>query len=521
MKAPLPANEEQRLAKLLSYNVLNTFPETAYDDLTLLAAHICETPIALISLVDRERQWFKSKVGLTADETHRDHAFCAHAIMQPSEVLIVPDATQDERFATNPLVAVDPKIRFYAGSPLVTPDGFALGTLCVIDSQPRHLSPQQTAALQALSRQVISQLELRLNLQKLSQESAQHQQTNTALKSTLQALQQTQARLVHNAKMVALGDLAGGVAHEINNPVNYIYSNIDHARQYIRDLLDLISLYRTEYANPSPRIRSKLERMDLDFITRDFPSLLSSMKVGARVIKHIVNSLKNFCRLDESEVKFVDIHEGIESSLVLLASQIRQEQTCRPITIVKDYSELPIIECYASQLNQVFMHLLRNAIDALTESALYYQENPTVNQAKEGQVAPDEPKIRIQTQQISPQQIQITITDNGPGIPAEIQKRIFDPFFTTKCVGAGKGLGLTISHQIITDMHNGVLECRSKPGYGTEFEIRIPVSLESDATQLRLPNLTIQQTADESGGDRPIEKHLADCAGVQLHPGEL
>ncbi len=288
------------------------------------------------------------------------------------------------------------------------------------------------------------------------------------LSTILKELKSAETQLIQAEKMSALGQLVAGIAHEINNPTNFIYGNISHAEDYFNDLLELIDLYQEYYPNPGEEIEKFIEQIELDYLSEDLSKVLHSMKTGASRIREIVKSLRTFSRLDEAEIKEVDIHEGIDSTLMILEHRLQQRGDNAAITVIKEYGQLPAIVCYAGQLNQVFMNLLINAIDAIEGQP--NQPNPNQNGSTNSW-------IKIVTRVKSAEQIEILIADNGPGIPDEVKSRLFDPFFTTKPVGKGTGLGLSISYSIIVEKHGGKLDVSSTPGKGTEFRLVIPVKL--------------------------------------------
>jgi len=287
------------------------------------------------------------------------------------------------------------------------------------------------------------------------------------LELTISELKQTQVQLIHQEKMASLGQLVAGIAHEINNPVSFIAGNINPARMYMRDLLNLVSLYGQFYPTPPRDIKDCIDRIELNFIQQDFISLLNSMQEGAARIQGIVQSLRNFSRLDESDYKKADIHQGIESTLMILQHRLRKQPNRAAIQVMREYNDLPSIPCYPGELNQVFINILSNAIDAL-EVRMQQDKNFV-------------PKIRICTDFITVQsqpdinKIIIRITDNGVGIEHQIKSRIFDPFFTTKTIGQGTGLGLSVAHTSIVERHQGEIHCKSLLGQGTEFVIELPV----------------------------------------------
>ncbi|WP_231506097.1 HAMP domain-containing sensor histidine kinase [Planktothrix serta] len=300
---------------------------------------------------------------------------------------------------------------------------------------------------------------------KVTERTQELEDKNQCLIDTLKELKQTQSQLIQNEKMVSLGQLVAGVAHEINNPVSFIYGNLDFASDYGKNLIKLVEAYQNTYPEPGEEIEEMIEQIDLEFIKTDLPKLYQSMKEGSNRIKQIVLSLKNFSRLDESEQKRINIHEGIDSTLQILQTRLKPQSYCPAIQVIKNYDQLPLINCYPGQLNQVYMNLLSNAIDALQEC---WEEQNQIYLSQQ-------PQITITTRVIDQKWIEILVKDNASGIPPDVKSRIFDPFFTTKPVGKGTGLGLSISYKIIVDKHQGQLKCSSKIGEGTEFMIKLPI----------------------------------------------
>lgn len=359
--------------------------------------------------------------------------------------------------------------------PIHTKSGEIGVVSCAHSSGSRPWREEEVELLRAVADQIaiaIDQAEL-YKQSHIAAVTAQEQATK--LEHTIRELQQTQAKLVQSEKMSSLGQLVAGVAHEINNPVNFIYGNLSHAQQYAEDLLNLIQLYDETYP-PAAIIQESAEAIDLNFIKEDLPKILRSMKIGADRIREIVLLLRNFSRLDESEMKQVDIHEGINNTLLILAHRLKAKSIeCPGIQVVKDYGQLPPVQCYAGQLNQVFMNILTNALDAIDD----HNKERSLEEIK------NHPNtIWICTQILDKNQVIVLIGDNGSGMTEEVRGKLFDPFFTTKPVGSGTGLGMSISYQIIVEKHGGQLECISAPGKGTSFLIQIPIQQDSNR---RLP----------------------------------
>jgi PAS domain S-box-containing protein len=315
----------------------------------------------------------------------------------------------------------------------------------------------------------------------IRQSEAQLREKATQLEQALHELQETQTQLIQTEKMSSLGLLVAGIAHEINNPVSFIYGNIPHATQYTQDLLRLVNLYRQYYPNCAPEIQAEEKAIDLNFLSEDLPKLMHSMQMGAERIRQIVLSLRNFSRLDKAASEPVDVHQGIDNTLLLLQHRLKAKAGLPKIEVIKEYGELPLVECYAGQLNQVFMNILSNGIDALEERRQNADSSLLIHSANgTAEASTPAPQIRISTQLKDDNTVLVRIADNGPGMTPQVQQQIFDPFFTTKAVGQGTGLGLSISYQIIVDKHGGQLKCNSTPGEGTEFWLELPVTLPRD-----------------------------------------
>ncbi|MBD2609748.1 HAMP domain-containing protein [Nostoc punctiforme FACHB-252] len=334
-----------------------------------------------------------------------------------------------------------------------------VGTLAASLNQLVEWVGDYTQELQLARQSLEQRVEERTQELQLARQNLEHrvEERTQELKKTLQDLKETQGQLIQSEKMSSLGQMVAGIAHEINNPVNFIYGNIQCISEYTQDLFSLVSLYQEQYSDSICVIEERIQEIDLNFINQDLPLVLSSMKVGAERIREIVLCLRNFSRLDEAEIKEVDIHQGIDNTLLILNHRFQPE-----IEVIKNYGNLPLVECYPAQLNQVFLNILNNAIDAILDEKNDKYKNK---------------QIIIHTLKIDDTYIKIGIKDSGYGISVDIQNKLFDPFFTTKAVGKGTGLGLSLCYQII-DKHKGKIEVISELEKGAEFVIILPIKTQ-------------------------------------------
>ncbi|MCC5663701.1 GAF domain-containing protein [Nostoc sp. CHAB 5784] len=370
-----------------------------------------------------------------------------------------------------------------------------LGAIAIGTPKPDSYKAEHLKLVSIFASQSAIAIDKAVLYEQSTQAAVQAKAQTQKLQQALHELQLAQTQLIQSEKMSSLGQLIAGVAHEINNPVNFICGNLKYVAEYSQDLLHLLENYQKFLPVAPPELESELDNIDLEFIMQDLPKLLDSMKLGTSRIVEIVQSLKNFSRHDEAEMKAVNIHDGIDGTLMILHHRLKAAIRRPKIEIVKDYAKVPLIECYPGQLNQVFMNILANAIDALEEGM------------SNEEISPPTAQITIRTEVLDNQWVVIRIADNGPGMKEEVIRRIYDPFFTTKDVGKGTGLGMAISYQIVVDKHRGMLKCRSQPGEGTEFWIQIPVNCavvdaaveENCTSALPTPTTESSHTPDTDG----------------------
>ncbi|MEH2047837.1 trifunctional serine/threonine-protein kinase/ATP-binding protein/sensor histidine kinase [Nostoc sp.] len=440
-------------------------------------------------LVKRENQWvIEAEGSIDRDQVtvrssslvqvkHKLPVLLINYVERTKENLVLDDASHTERFVSdNYIIANQPK------SVLCSPfahQGKLTGVLYLENNLTTGaFTAERLEVLNLLTSQVSISIEnarLYTNLHIYSQEleisETQAREKAKQLEHTLDELKLTQSQMVQSEKMSSLGQLVAGVAHEINNPVSFIYGNLTYVNNYVKDLMSIIQLYQQQNQNLPPKVQNEIDAVDLDFLMEDLPKLLASMQVGTDRIRQIVLSLRNFSRLDEAEVKAVNIHEGIDSTLMILQNRLKPQPDSPGIQVIQEYGNLPPVECYPGQLNQVFMNLLANAIDSLEE----FNEHRTY-----ADIARQPSIITIRTT-IEGDVAVIRIADNGSGIGENVRSQLFTPFFTTKPVGKGTGLGLSISYQIVTNKHRGQLECVSVLGRGAEFIVSIPLQARLEA----------------------------------------
>ncbi len=595
MIAPLPENEAERLNALYVCRILDTPPEPEFDDVILLAAQICGVPQAAVSLIDTDRQWFKSILGLDAVQTPRDVAFCAHTILQP-DLLLVPDAHADPRFSDNPLVTGAPSIRFYAGMPLTTSDGLALGSLCVIDQKPRHLSVHQQTALRVLGNQISSQLELKRHITLQEQLIAEREEVEKSLQAEIAERSRTEAELewvlAQNAQVLAsissiligvdadgiittwnraacaafglkasevlgeqfadcgirwnweqigaairtcederspvrledisyltpegrerflgvtlnpishhsdepqgflllaaditqrrilesqlataqklesIGQLAAGIAHEINTPIQYVGDNLRFLQEAFQARQGIMLAYQDAFKQMDPATQAALRQMEQDadasYFAEEIPNATRQAVEGIDRVTHIVRAMKDFSHPGTTDKVATDLNRALDSTLTVAHNEWKYVAD-----LVTDFDPgLPLVFCLPAELNQVFLNMIVNAAHAIGDVM--------------GGSSGTKGTLTVRTRPDA-DCVEISIGDTGSGMTEDVKARIFDPFFTTKPVGRGTGQGLSISHTVIIEKHGGSIAVDTAPGRGTTFTIRLPIAQSACAQSM-------------------------------------
>jgi len=430
--APIPSNDAERLESLYALSILDTEPERSFDVITRLASEVLGVPIAVVSLVDKNRQWFKSCVGFDAKETPRDYAFCAHAILS-EEVTVVEDARLDERFRDNPAVTGPPYVRFYAGMPIKGGGAFNLGTLCVVSLEPKQISKKDLDLLKDLASLVDGELALR-----------------RALKQRIM----DQKSLVHAEKMASIGSLAAGIAHEINTPMQFIASNTEFIGAGFTGVRMVFERLQNMPLTPSPagellrhcaEVKKIAEEFDLDYMLREVPRAIAQTGEGVRRVTEMMVAMRNFSHEHYGATHEEQLNDAIRTTATLSRNSWKY---CAELQMDLD-DGLPLIECNLGEINQVLLNLIVNAADAISERRSLGMDELGLIQIRSYRRGED---------------VVLEIEDDGVGIPLKILPKIFDPFFTTKPVGKGTGQGLAISYNIIVHKHGGRLDVESKVG---------------------------------------------------------
>ncbi|KPW25620.1 GAF:ATP-binding region, ATPase-like:histidine kinase A [Pseudomonas cannabina pv. alisalensis] len=429
--APFPAHEEDRILSLEHLKVLDSAPEQGFDDVVLLATTLCDAPIALVSLIDRERQWFKACIGLDISETHRDLAFCAHAILEPSDVLVVEDATTDPRFRESPLVLGPPYIRFYAGAPIRDESGYALGTVCIIDIWPRVLSDQQRAALLALARQTAALLQYRL----LNDQREKHA---AALELELENAQnQSQAlerNLRHSQRVSSLGMLTASIAHDFNNLLQALSASLQLIHMRSRRPIDVETFSNTG---------------------------MQAVEHGRQLVTRLLTSVRH----DGPELICIDVSERLDAARDLLFRSVGDQLTLSFDLSARGWG----VMCVEAQLHAAVLNLLANARDAMSEPG-------------KAHIATRVESIRNDSQLQQGDYVVLSVTDDGPGMTADLKDQILEPFFTTKQAGLGTGLGLAQVQEFAVNA-GGAVRIETSEGAGTTLHLYLRILGRINSTQ--------------------------------------